>query len=758
MISGEQGRFPAQVQVGHEKMGQELSNMGLKAEPVNGMYGGSPEKSYIVHNPSLDQLMDLGRRYGQESVVFSTGGKHQLVYTSGPNAGKFHAGTGNDEYFPNEAPSDNYTQLPGEDGKPHNGYLRLGFDWDSMHDLNPNGGQMAPAAAAMGKAEVKFIADQLRKALQSSLGAVPPDRDQLRKALSGVLHNRIEAYREELLALRKKETAEAAGQSESNNFTVDLGDDKMSKDVCPGCNHAESACQCLAKFEKLCRDFKKNEDCPPGYPMNMAEKSAAKPAAKPCANCNQAKCKCPGTVPGDKKSKAVPAKGSGGQVAKGKGLAKGESEEHCPRCRGKGEVPAISSGPGAFHNQTIPAHELHDLIPCKACEGTGKKDGKKAPMAKGDVPMAKPPSGKVPGQGAPPMSKPGATMAKADLPGTKPAVHPANSSAIAGMKAGVGALKSAVGALPSKVGGPATAAPKLPGLSAPKPGATSMGDPDKTPVKPPQGMAAGAGAKPATPRPATPPVAGMGRPTPQENYGKQNGLTPTLSGSAPTVKSPIAKAGLPMDRKAMQAQAVSHSFQAQGQQQGGAPAPQANPKHPATYQTPPSPTFNPKAPALADPGAPTQTMSFEDQASASHVANNGRMFPAGVMVKPGSPPMQSIQDSQAQVQSKPVVKPGESEALPEAGESMQMQGMQDMQADVQSAQGSKFQQPARRPVAPTQAPALPGLSRPKPAAARPQPAPALKPAPGLLGRLFGKSENWKLCPLCRNAEHLGKCS
>lgn len=127
MISGENPRFPAEAQ-GHEKLGEALKNAGLKAEEKQGMYG-APEKSYMVYGPSREQMYQLGKSFGQESVVYSNKGKHELLYTNGPKAGKFHPAQ-NHEFF-RHAPEDYYTNMPDLGG-----FLRLNFDWDQLHSTN----------------------------------------------------------------------------------------------------------------------------------------------------------------------------------------------------------------------------------------------------------------------------------------------------------------------------------------------------------------------------------------------------------------------------------------------------------------------------------------------------------------------------------------------------------------------------------------------------------------------------------------------
>jgi hypothetical protein len=133
IVSGENPRFPSQMS-GHETLGSQIQNMGLKGEPRDGRYG-APEKAWMIYGPSREQMYALGKQFGQESVVYSSGGQHELMYTNGPNAGRYHPALDH-EFFTKE-PEDYYTNMP-ELG----GYLRLNFDWNTLNPSN-----LAPEAS-----------------------------------------------------------------------------------------------------------------------------------------------------------------------------------------------------------------------------------------------------------------------------------------------------------------------------------------------------------------------------------------------------------------------------------------------------------------------------------------------------------------------------------------------------------------------------------------------------------------------------------
>lgn len=132
-MSGEAPMHPASVEANHENLVQALDGMGLKYDQTHGRHG-EPERSAIVYNPSREQMRHLGKLFGQDSVVFSQGGKHELLYTNGEHEGKSrltHPAQQPLEHF-ESPPEDFYTALPGNQG-----YFRINFDFE--HDPRHQG-------------------------------------------------------------------------------------------------------------------------------------------------------------------------------------------------------------------------------------------------------------------------------------------------------------------------------------------------------------------------------------------------------------------------------------------------------------------------------------------------------------------------------------------------------------------------------------------------------------------------------------------
>lgn len=171
LMSGEKPFFPAQIEANHENLVKTLTSMGLKHEQTHGRYG-DPERSVIIHNPREDQMKTLGKLFGQESVIHSSGGKHRLIYTNGPDEGKFRGTVPAQvphEWFENP-PEDYYTHLPG------NGHFRINFDFDQEpQGANANvkpgmaKSDLMPGGKGDDKTDSSFDDEQLRTGIRTEM-------------------------------------------------------------------------------------------------------------------------------------------------------------------------------------------------------------------------------------------------------------------------------------------------------------------------------------------------------------------------------------------------------------------------------------------------------------------------------------------------------------------------------------------------------------------------------------------------------------
>lgn len=134
----------------HEELRSELQKRGMKYTEVEGHYGGK-EKSFLVYhhddgekpkrNAAHDKAMmvhhddtsafgairELGKKFNQDSVIHSHGGKHEMHYTVGPHAGEHHKGEGH-KVLPHA--EDFYTNAPTKRGATK---FSLNFDFDQYH-------------------------------------------------------------------------------------------------------------------------------------------------------------------------------------------------------------------------------------------------------------------------------------------------------------------------------------------------------------------------------------------------------------------------------------------------------------------------------------------------------------------------------------------------------------------------------------------------------------------------------------------------
>jgi hypothetical protein len=157
---------------GDHALRQLLKEQGLHHEEIDGHYS-EPEHSFMVHNPTRDQMYHLGKALGQESVIFSDRGKHELLYTNGPNDKMARPAHQQYSFSPDHPFPDNWTHIPGK------GYLRLYFD---SENLKP-----APL-----KSSVSIV--PIKKALAAALkSALPVSSSEIRAELLHSLKKAVTA-------------------------------------------------------------------------------------------------------------------------------------------------------------------------------------------------------------------------------------------------------------------------------------------------------------------------------------------------------------------------------------------------------------------------------------------------------------------------------------------------------------------------------------------------------------------------------------
>jgi hypothetical protein len=118
---------PEQNNDAHNSFMQDLKKLGHDAIPAKGMFNGHSEPSYMVPDISREQAVNLGKKYGQMSVIHSNGGEHEEISTH-PSYKAMGKGKG---YSAVVNPAHNHTEIALPDGRPFR--FSLNFDGEAMH-------------------------------------------------------------------------------------------------------------------------------------------------------------------------------------------------------------------------------------------------------------------------------------------------------------------------------------------------------------------------------------------------------------------------------------------------------------------------------------------------------------------------------------------------------------------------------------------------------------------------------------------------
>jgi len=109
-----------ELKMDHKQTLSHLKSKGYNAHEVKGHYG-APETSIMVHGVNPKQAEDLhgiASKLGQDSSIYSNGGKHEMRYHHGENAGKKVHGEGT--VWHKDKPKDMYTTMPNGKTFTHN--------------------------------------------------------------------------------------------------------------------------------------------------------------------------------------------------------------------------------------------------------------------------------------------------------------------------------------------------------------------------------------------------------------------------------------------------------------------------------------------------------------------------------------------------------------------------------------------------------------------------------------------------------------
>lgn len=114
----------------YDSLRNDLREGGYAFSKVVGHYGGK-EDSYLVmvHDADKDHIKDLGKKYNQDSIVYSDAGKHEMHFTTGDKEGQHHKGEG---LMENAAEAtDYYSEIKTDIGKKIK--FSLNFNFDDLH-------------------------------------------------------------------------------------------------------------------------------------------------------------------------------------------------------------------------------------------------------------------------------------------------------------------------------------------------------------------------------------------------------------------------------------------------------------------------------------------------------------------------------------------------------------------------------------------------------------------------------------------------
>jgi len=77
------------IKVRTAELRADLLKSGYVITKTNGMYD-LPEDSvmFMTHDADKREVMAIGKKYKQDSVIFAQNGKQDMIFTAGPNAGK----------------------------------------------------------------------------------------------------------------------------------------------------------------------------------------------------------------------------------------------------------------------------------------------------------------------------------------------------------------------------------------------------------------------------------------------------------------------------------------------------------------------------------------------------------------------------------------------------------------------------------------------------------------------------------------------
>jgi HK97 family phage portal protein len=124
-----------QISERYKNLESSLKESGYAYTAVQGHYSGKEDSFLIqIHEAEREEIIQLGEKYNQDSIIFTQAQKNEMVYTTGADKGKSVKGTG---YSWEDNADDFYTEVGHPDGTVSKFQLKFNFD-EGPKRLLPN--------------------------------------------------------------------------------------------------------------------------------------------------------------------------------------------------------------------------------------------------------------------------------------------------------------------------------------------------------------------------------------------------------------------------------------------------------------------------------------------------------------------------------------------------------------------------------------------------------------------------------------------
>ncbi|MCH7759981.1 hypothetical protein IIA15_01050 [candidate division TA06 bacterium] len=121
-----------QIQARTEELRNDLIEKGYVFTKVIGNYGENEDSFLVmVHDAEEGDVVELGTKYNQDSIIFTKSGQNNLIFTTGENQGKRYVGQGHQELPAEQESFFTQVDMVEEEGP---WKFTLNFDFDQLQD------------------------------------------------------------------------------------------------------------------------------------------------------------------------------------------------------------------------------------------------------------------------------------------------------------------------------------------------------------------------------------------------------------------------------------------------------------------------------------------------------------------------------------------------------------------------------------------------------------------------------------------------